>query len=68
MVNLQVYDTLGDFFFGCPEYTGADKAEKMNIEHRTLNVQHRIMYSDNFKKDWAKRNYPSKFCRLPVLK
>ena len=22
----------------------------MNIEHRTLNVQHRIMYSVNFKK------------------
>ena len=25
--------------------------EKMNIEHRTLNVQHRIMYSVNLKKD-----------------
>ena len=27
----------------------------MNIEHRTLNVQHRIMYSVNLKKDLATR-------------
>ena len=26
----------------------------MNVEHRTLNVQHRIMNSVNLKKDWAK--------------
>ena len=27
--------------------------QKMNIEHRTLNVQHRIMNSVNLKKDGA---------------
>ena len=33
-----------------------------------MNVQHRIMYSVNFKKDWEKRIYPSKFCGSLVLK
>ena len=33
----------------------------MNVEHRTSNVQHRIMNSANLIKDWAKRIYPSKF-------
>ena len=33
----------------------------MNIEHRTLNVQHRIMNSVYFKKDRAKRFHPSTF-------
>jgi len=40
----------------------------MNIEHRTLNVQHRIMYSVNLIKDLAKRGYPSEFCGALVLK
>jgi len=30
----------------------------MNIEHRTLNVQHRIMYSVNLKKRLSKANLP----------
>ncbi len=32
----------------------------MNIEHRTLNVQHRIMYSANLKKILSKANLPNK--------
>ncbi|CAB1078683.1 hypothetical protein D1AOALGA4SA_6417 [Olavius algarvensis Delta 1 endosymbiont] len=33
----------------------------MNIEHRTLNVQHRIMFFVCFKKDFAKRFHHSSF-------
>jgi hypothetical protein len=33
-----------------------EKAEKINIEHRTSNVQHRIRYSVELKKGWEKRN------------
>ncbi len=49
----------------------------MNIEHRTLNVQHRIMYSVDLKKTeqhatqalaLRERSYPSKFCGSLVLK
>ncbi len=50
----------------------------MNIEHRTSNVQHRIMNSVNLKKKneqhaaqapaLRERIYPSKFCGSLVLK
>jgi hypothetical protein len=33
----------------------------MNVEHRTLNVQHPIMYSVNLKKGYAKQNHPARF-------
>jgi len=34
----------------------------MNIEHRTLNVQHRIMNSVNFKKTLSKVKLPFETC------
>ena len=39
----------------------------MNIEHRTLNVQHRIMYSANFKKDRATRGASACAARANLL-
>jgi hypothetical protein len=40
----------------------------MNIEHRTLNVQHRIMYSVNFKKRLSKANLLFEILRLACFK
>jgi hypothetical protein len=47
----------------------------MNIEHRTLNVQHRILYTINLKTvlNNTRRNrlrqriYPLKFCDLRIM-
>ena len=39
----------------------------MNVEHRTLNVQHPIMYSVDYKKGCAKQNHPLRFCESVVL-
>jgi hypothetical protein len=36
----------------------------MNVEHRTSNIEHRIMCSARFKKDFAKRFHHSSFVNL----
>ena len=51
--------------------THPTKIKKMNFDHRTSNIEHRIMYSACrepfcrtvyfYKKDWAERNHPSTF-------
>ena len=40
----------------------------MNIEHRTLNAQHRIRYSANFKKRPGKAELPFDILRFACFK